>query len=99
MAEFYSATIRLSDRFRGPLLLRDLQHENLRQIPGGFTDPATLEFALRGCDAVIHLASITGRAGPDGDPALVKSANLEALGPLLCAAKAAGIKRYILASP
>ena len=25
MAEFYSATIRLSDRFRGPLLLRDLQ--------------------------------------------------------------------------
>jgi len=26
MAEFYSATIRLSDRFRGPLLLRDL-HE------------------------------------------------------------------------
>ncbi len=25
MAEFYSATIRLSDRFRGRLLLRDLQ--------------------------------------------------------------------------
>jgi len=25
MADFYAATIRLSDRFRGPVLLRDLQ--------------------------------------------------------------------------
>ena len=73
-------------------------HEDLREIPGDFANPATLEFALKGCDAVIHLASIRGGSGREPDPAVVKATNLEAFGPLVRAARAAGVKRFLFAS-
>ena len=73
-------------------------HENLRQISGDFTDPATLANALRGCDAVIHLACVTGRTGYEPDPALEKATNMVAFGPLVEMSKTAGVKRFIFAS-
>ena len=73
-------------------------HENLRQISGDFTDPATLATALRGCDAVIHLACVTGRTGHEPDSALEKATNMAAFGPLVEMSKTSGIKRFIFAS-
>ncbi len=73
-------------------------HENLREISGDIRDPATLAMALKGCDAVIHLACITGRAWPNPGAAAIKSTNLEAFAPLLRAAKLAGVKRFVFAS-
>ncbi|MDA1101498.1 MAG: NAD-dependent epimerase/dehydratase family protein [Proteobacteria bacterium] len=73
-------------------------HENLRQIRGDFTDPATLGSSLRGCDAVIHLACVTGRTECESGSGLAKATNLAAFGPLVDAAKSAGVKRFVFAS-
>lgn len=73
-------------------------YENLREISGDIRDPTTLAVALKGCDAVIHLACITGRARPDSGAAAVRATNLDALGPLLRAAKSVGVKRFVFAS-
>ena len=43
MAEFYSATIRLSDRFRGPLLLRDLH----KRLKASYVAPSEIELGFR----------------------------------------------------
>ena len=73
-------------------------HENLHQISGDFTDPVILATALRGCDAVIHLACVTGRTGHEPGSELERATNLAAFGPLVEMAKTAGIKRFIFAS-
>ncbi len=72
------------------------EHINLRLITGDFRDQTVLAAALRGCDAVIHLACMTPPSSPDPD--LVKSINAEAFKPLLGAAKKAGVKRFVFAS-
>ena len=73
-------------------------HENLRQISGDFMDPVILATALRGCDAVIHLACVTGRTGHEPGSSLERATNMAAFGPLVEMAKTAGIKRFIFAS-
>jgi nucleoside-diphosphate-sugar epimerase len=70
----------------------------LRQIKGDLRDPATVERALDGCDAVIHLACISNDPSFELNPELGKSINLDAFRPLVRAAKAAGVKRFIYAS-
>lgn len=70
----------------------------LRQIKGDLRDPATVARALAGCDAVIHLACISNDPSFELNPTLGKSINLDAFRPLVRAAKAAGVKRFIYAS-
>jgi len=73
-------------------------YENFRQITGDFTDPYTLVNALKGCDAIIHLACTTGRTRDQASSAIEKTTNLTAFRPMLEMAKIAGIKRFIFAS-
>ena len=70
----------------------------LRLIRGDLRHLPTVEGALAGCDAVIHLACISNDPSFELDPELGKSINLDAFRPLVRAAKAAGVKRFIYAS-
>ncbi|MDP7603754.1 MAG: SDR family oxidoreductase [Alphaproteobacteria bacterium] len=70
----------------------------LRQIKGDIRDPAVVEKAVSGCDAVIHLACISNDPSFELNPVLGRSINLDAFGPLVRAAKGAGVKRFIYAS-
>jgi nucleoside-diphosphate-sugar epimerase len=70
----------------------------LRLIKGDLRHLPTVEAALAGCDAVIHLACISNDPSFELDPQLGKSINLDAFQPLVRAAKAARVKRFIYAS-
>jgi nucleoside-diphosphate-sugar epimerase len=71
---------------------------NLREIKGDLRDPAAVAKALHGCDAVIHLACISNDPSFELNPNLGKSINYDAFRPLVRAAKAAGVRRFIYAS-
>ena len=73
-------------------------HSSLRQVKGDLRDSETVRDALSGCDAVIHLACISNDPSYDLDPELGKSINFDAFRPLVQAAKAEGVKRFIYAS-
>ncbi|MEI7668684.1 MAG: NAD-dependent epimerase/dehydratase family protein [Pseudomonadota bacterium] len=71
---------------------------NLTEVKGDIRDKAAVEKALKGCDAVIHLACISNDPSFDLNPELGKSINFDCFRPLVQASKAAGIKRFIYAS-
>jgi nucleoside-diphosphate-sugar epimerase len=71
---------------------------NLIEVKGDLRDPAAVAKALEGCTAVIHLACISNDPSYDLDPDLGKSINFDAFRPLVQAAKAAGVKRFVYAS-
>ena len=73
-------------------------HPNLRIVKGDLRDPADVEMALQGCDAVIHLACISNDPSFDLDPTLGRSINYDCFRPLVRAAKDAGVRRFIYAS-
>lgn len=70
----------------------------LREIVGDIRDPEVVGWAVEGVDAVIHLACISNDPSYDLDPALGRSINYDAFRPLVRAAKAAGVKRFVYAS-
>jgi nucleoside-diphosphate-sugar epimerase len=70
----------------------------LRLIKGDLRHLPTVEAALAGCDAVIHLACISNDPSFELDPELGKSINLDAFRPLVRAAKTARVRRFIYAS-
>jgi nucleoside-diphosphate-sugar epimerase len=70
----------------------------LRLIKGDLRHLATVEGALADCDAVIHLACISNDPSFELDPELGKSINLDAFRPLVRAAKAAQVRRFVYAS-
>jgi nucleoside-diphosphate-sugar epimerase len=74
---------------RGPML---------REVVGDIRDQEALARALAGVDAVIHLACISNDPSYDLDPALGRSINYDAFRPLVRAAKAAGVQRFVYAS-
>ena len=73
-------------------------HDNLTLVKGDLRDPAVVKQALRGADAVIHLACVSNDPSFDLDPDLGKSINLDAFEPLVDASSAAGVRRFIYAS-
>jgi nucleoside-diphosphate-sugar epimerase len=73
-------------------------HPNLREIKGDLRNSADVAKALEGCDAVIHLACISNDPSFELNPGLGKSINYDCFRPLVKAAKAAGVKRFIYAS-
>lgn len=73
-------------------------HLGLRQIKGDIRDAGAVKGALVGCDAVIHLACLSNDPSCDLDPVLGRSINLDPFRPLVRAAKAAGVKRFVYAS-
>lgn len=74
------------------------EHPNLRIVKGDIRDTPKLAEALKGQDAVINLACISNDASFELDESLSTSVNLEAFEPMVLAAKAAGVKRFIYAS-
>ena len=74
------------------------RHGGLREEKGDVRDPGAVASALRGCDAVIHLACISNDPSFELDPKLGRSINLDAFVPLVRASRRAGVKRFIYAS-
>ncbi len=71
---------------------------NLTQIRGDLRDPQAVARAVKGCDAVIHLACISNDPSFELNPSLGKSVNFDAFAPLVEAARMAGVRRFIYAS-
>jgi nucleoside-diphosphate-sugar epimerase len=70
----------------------------LTEVRGDLRNLADVTRALAGCDAVVHLACISNDPSFDLDPALGRSINFDCFRPLVRAAKAAGVQRFIYAS-
>lgn len=75
-----------------------LNHPKLTVIEGDIRDTDNLRRAFQGVDAVISLACISNDASFELDEALSTSINLDAFEPMVKAAKAAGVRRFIYAS-
>jgi nucleoside-diphosphate-sugar epimerase len=82
----------------GEDLFKDLRGPNLAEIKGDLRDAAAVRRAVKGCDAVIHLACISNDPSFELDPDLGKSINFDCFRPLVRAAKEAGVRRFIYAS-
>ncbi|MCR9254928.1 MAG: SDR family oxidoreductase [Alphaproteobacteria bacterium] len=96
LAEGYRVTVFDIMFFGDDFLPKD--HPNLRVIKGDIRDLPALERALEGVDAVINLACISNDASFELDEALSESINYHAFEPMVIAAKAAGVRRFIYAS-
>ena len=82
----------------GEDLFKDLRGPNLTEIKGDLRDPVAVKRAVKGCDAVIHLACISNDPSFELNPDLGKSINYDCFRPLVRAAKDAGVKRFVYAS-
>ncbi|MEI8395550.1 MAG: hopanoid-associated sugar epimerase [Rhodospirillaceae bacterium] len=80
---------RLSDR-------RNIDGLTVEVAEGDLTDPATLEHALIGCEALYHVAADYRIWVPDPDT--IYRANVEGTRHLMLAALAAGVKRIVYTS-
>lgn len=81
---------------RGGSDRRNVASLALEQIVGDLTDPASLERALEGCEAVFHVAADYRLWAPQ--PQQLYRNNLEGTGNLLDAARRANIRRIIYTS-
>jgi nucleoside-diphosphate-sugar epimerase len=70
----------------------------LTEIRGDLRDPQAVADAVRGCDAVIHLACVSNDPSFELNPVLGKSINFDAFEPLVRASKASGVRRFVYAS-
>lgn len=70
----------------------------LTEIQGDLRDVPLVKTALKGVEAVIHLACISNDPSYELNPTLGKTINFDAFRPLVQEAKAAGVKRFIYAS-
>lgn len=82
----------------GDDVFEELRGPRLSEIRGDLRDAAVVAEAVRGVDAVIHLACISNDPSYDLDPELGKSINYDAFRPLVRASKTAGVRRFIYAS-
>src|SRR5256886_11227455 len=73
-------------------------HPNLKVIEGDIRDPPRLATALEGIDVVLHLACISNDPSFELDEGLSKTINYDCFEPLVVAAKAARVKRFVYAS-
>jgi len=82
----------------GDDVLAGARGPRLTEVKGDLRDRAMLEREMPGTDAVIHLACISNDPSFELNPALGKSINYDAFGPLVEAAKKNRVKRFIYAS-
>lgn len=75
-----------------------LDNPNLRIVTGDIRDTEKLAAVAQGHDAFVSLACISNDASFELDENLSTSVNYDAFEPMVIAAKAAGIKRFIYAS-
>ncbi|WP_298459794.1 NAD(P)-dependent oxidoreductase [uncultured Cellulomonas sp.] len=62
---------------------------------GSLTDPAAVARAVEGCTAVVHLAAKVDVTGPEAE---YRAVNVEGTRTLLAAARAAGVRRFVMVS-
>jgi nucleoside-diphosphate-sugar epimerase len=74
------------------------RHKDLTVIKGDIRDTAAYARAVRGMDAVIHMACISNDPSFELDPTLSRSINYECFEPMVVASKAAGVKRFVYVS-
>ena len=72
--------------------------ETTESVIGSVTDIAALESALKGCDAVAHLAAVADVNDVHAEPAMAEEVNARGTAAVLEAARRAGVKRVIYAS-
>lgn len=75
-----------------------LKSQKLTEIKADIRDLSAVKKALKGCDAVIHLACISNDPSFELNPELGKSINLDAFEPFVQIAKKEKVKRFIFAS-
>ena len=75
-----------------------LDNPNFKLIKGDIRDTKKLRAALDGIDCVVNLACISNDASFELDERLSTTINLDAFEPMVLAAKAAGVKRFVYAS-
>jgi len=75
-----------------------LDDPKLTVVEGDIRDAATLQNAFSGAQTVISLACVSNDASFELDENLSTTINLDAFGPMVDAAKAAGVKRFVYAS-
>lgn len=73
-------------------------HANLKLIEGDIRETAKLAKAFDGIECVLSLACISNDASFELDEELSTSVNLDAFEPMVVAAKAAGVKRFVYCS-
>jgi nucleoside-diphosphate-sugar epimerase len=73
-------------------------HPNLTEVKADLRDKASVDRALSGCTAVIHLACISNDPSFELDPELGKSINYDSFLPLVKLSKKHGVRRFIYAS-
>ncbi len=73
-------------------------HPRLTEVVGDIRDRRLLEREVPGTDAVIHLACISNDPSYELNPALGRSINFEAFGPLVEICRARGVRRFVFAS-
>src|SRR5437016_534333 len=73
-------------------------HPNLKVIEGDIRDTPRLATALEGIDVVLHLACISNDPSFELDEGLSKTINYDCFEPLVLAAKAARVKRFVYCS-
>src|SRR5919201_66974 len=98
LAAGYAVTV-LDLYLYGEDVLKDCRkYPGLREVKGDIRDAEVVKTAVDGCDSVIHLACISNDPSFELNPELGRSINLDAFVPLVRAAKAAKVKRFIYAS-
>lgn len=73
-------------------------HPNLTVVQGDIRDTAKLAAAMAGHQAVLHLACISNDASFELNEQLSTTINFDAFEPMVVAAKAAGVRRFVYAS-
>jgi uncharacterized protein YbjT (DUF2867 family) len=71
-------------------------HPRLSRVKGDITEPASLRAAFAGCDAVVHLVALIREAPKQG--ATFERVHVEGTRHVVDAAKAAGVRRFLLMS-
>jgi nucleoside-diphosphate-sugar epimerase len=74
------------------------KHPKLTIVEGDVRDSAKLARLFKGVDAVLHLACIANDPSFDLNPELGKSINYDCFEPMVVAARAAGVKRFVYCS-
>lgn len=75
-----------------------LGRERFELVRGDVRDPLAVEGAVRGMDAVVHLAAIVGDPACAKSPEVARAVNIDASLALFEAASRAGVARFVFAS-
>ncbi|MBI2982164.1 MAG: NAD(P)-dependent oxidoreductase, partial [Deltaproteobacteria bacterium] len=98
LAENYSVRVIDSLKWGGESLLSVLNHPRFEFLKGDIRNRSDVERAVRGVEAVIHMAAIVGDPACKKEPELARETNVDASIDLYHQAKKNGVLRFIFSS-